>query len=123
MNDVTILLPMAEKEPMDEFASLYHLYEIEKESEVIHFVRENPFLLSILEDAPNQIYRIFGKDVKLCLELHHDPEEGWDELFIIIKSSYSTSEAIKRKNQLVKEWFLGVMKFTQGKLNITEEPL
>lgn len=108
---------------IDEFPSLYHHYQIEKESEVISFVRKYPFLMNILTEAPNQIHRIFGKDVTLCLELHHDPEEGWDELFIVIKSPYAAEEAIRRENQLAEEWFLDRMEAAQGKLNITEEPL
>lgn len=123
MNVVTIPLPMAEKEPMDEFASLYYHYRIEKEAEVISFIRKYPFLLSILEEAPSHIYRIFSKDVTLCLELHHDPEESWDELFIIIKSAYSAEKAIGLENRLAEEWFLDRIKDTRGKLNITEEPL
>lgn len=123
MRIVTIPSSMAEREPIDEFASLYYHYRIEKEAGVVSFIRKYPFLLSLLEDAPHQIYRIFGKDVTLCLELHHDPEEGWDELFIVIKTTYSAKEAIKLENQLMKEWFLDRMKATQGKLNIMEEPL
>ena len=91
--------------------------------EVISFVRKYPFLLSILEEAPDQIYRIFGKDILLRLELRHDPEEGWDELFIVIRSVYSAEEAIRLENRLADEWFLDRIKETRGKLNITEEPL
>lgn len=91
--------------------------------EVISFVRKYPFLLSILEEAPDQIYRMFGKDILLRLELHHDPEEGWDELFIVIRSAYSAEEAIRLENRLAEEWFLDRIKETRGKLNITEEPL
>jgi hypothetical protein len=123
MRATTIPVPMVEREPMDEFASLYYYYRIEKEAEVISFVRKYPFLLSILEEAPKQIYRIFGRDVTVCLELHHDPEEGWDELFIVIKSAYSAEEAIRLENRLFQEWFLDKIKETKGKLNIIEESL
>jgi len=91
--------------------------------EVISFVRKYPFLLSILEEAPDQIYRIFGKDILLRLELHHDPQEGWDELFIVIRSAYGAEEAIRLENRLAEEWFLDRIKETRGKLNMTEEPL
>lgn len=123
MSAITIPSPMAEREPIDKFASLYRYYQIEKEKEVISFVREHPFLLSILEEAPAQIYRVFDKDVILCLELHNDPEEGWSELFIIIKSRYSAEEAIRRENRLAEEWFLDRITNTENKLNIAEEPI
>jgi hypothetical protein len=61
--------------------------------------------------------------VRVCLELHRDPEEGWDELFIVIKSEYGAEEAIRLENRLAEEWFLDRMKDTKGKLNIVEEPL
>ncbi len=123
MNVVTTPLPMVEREPIDEFASLYYHYEIEKEVGVISFLRKYPFLLSILEETPCQIYRIFGEDILLRLELHHDPEEGWDELFIVIKSAHSAEEANRLENRLAEEWFLDRIRDTRGKLNITEEPL
>lgn len=123
MSVVTIPLPMAEKEPIDEFASLHSNYKIENEARVTSFIRKYPFLLSLLEEAPNQIHRVFGNDVSLYLELHSDSQEGWDELFIVIKSKYSVEKAISLENRLAKEWFLDKMEVTQGKLNITEEPL
>lgn len=114
---------MAEGRPGDEFPYLYYYYQIENEEEVISFVKKHPFLVNVIEEAPYQIYRIFGRDVTVCLELHHDPEEGWDELFIVIKSAYSAEEAIGLENRLSQEWFLDKIKETKGKLNITEESL
>lgn len=64
-----------------------------------------------------------GQVVNIHLELHHDPEEGWDELFIVIRSPYPPAEAVRRENQLAAEWFLDRIKDTRGKLNIIEEPL
>ena len=103
--------------------SRYFRIEKEREAEVMSFVRRYPFLLTILEEAPDQIYYIFGKNISLWLELHHDPEGCWDELFIVVKSSYSAEEAINLENRLFEEWFLGRIKVAQGKLNIIEEPL
>ena len=90
--------------------------------EIINFIIEYN-LWGFLLEAPWEIRRVFGDDIVLELELHHDPEEGWDELFIVIKSAYSPEEAIKLENRLAEGWFLDRMKETRGKLNITEEPL
>jgi len=87
-----------------------------------NFLLSNDYLIEILFEAPRYIYRIFGQ-VPIHLELHYDPEEGWDELFVVIKSTYSAEEAIRLENRLAEEWFLGKMKATQGRLNIIEEPL
>lgn len=101
---------------------LEKLYIFDDPKEIRSFLLTNDYLLEILSDAPYHIYRIFGQ-IPIHLELHNDPEEGWDELFIVIKSPYSAKEAIELEEKLVKEWFLDRLKDTKGKLNITEEPL
>ena len=101
---------------------LDNIYIFDNLKEVNKFLLTNDYLIEILYEAPYYIYRIFG-EIPIHLELHHDPEEGWDELFIIIKSTYTAEEVIKLENKLAEEWFLDRMKDTKGKLNITEEPL
>lgn len=108
---------------LDTWIGLISNYRIEREAEAISFVGKYPFLLNILKEAPGQIYRVFGEGITLYLELHCDPEEGWDELFIVIKSPYSTIEAVRRGDQLAEEWFLDRMVETEGKLNIVGELL
>ncbi|MEK7702400.1 MAG: hypothetical protein AAB317_00365 [Nitrospirota bacterium] len=89
---------------------------------VNRFLVENDYLLAILFEAPGYIQDIFGP-VPIHLELHRDPEEDWEELFIVIKSPYSAAEAVRRERQLAQAWFLKRMKDTRGNLNFTEEPL
>lgn len=101
---------------------LEKIYIFENPEEIKNFLLINDYLIDILVDAPSHIHRIFGY-VPIYLQLHHDHEEGWDELFVIIKSPYSPEEAISRENRLAEEWFLDKMEATQGKLNIIEEPL
>jgi hypothetical protein len=91
-------------------------------AEIREFLLNSKDLISILQEAPEQIYRIFGL-VPICLELHHDPEEGWDELFIVIKSSYPTEKAFELEKKLFDEWFIHIMDKIGNKLNFTEEPL
>ncbi|MDI6781100.1 MAG: hypothetical protein QME49_03200 [bacterium] len=117
-------MPLIEKEYIDEFACLYQFYKVQSEDEIISFIRKHPFLLPILVDAPVEIYRIFPRDdVKLELELHHDSEEDYDELFVVIKSPYSPQKARKSMDKLDETWFLEIMDRTKNKLCITEEPL
>ena len=104
------------------FKELERFYTLKNPKEINEFLLDNEFLFEILFEAPDQIFRVFGK-TPLLLELHRDPEEGWDELFVIIKSSFSVEESIRRENRLGKEWFLDKMPATKGKLNVVEEPL
>lgn len=101
---------------------LENLYIFDNPKEIKNFLLTNNYLIEILFEAPGHIYRIFGQ-VPIHLELHHDPEEGWDELFIVVKSPYSAEEAIRFEKRLAEEWFLDRMKDTRGKLNTIEEPL
>ncbi len=96
---------------------------LHEEDEINKFLEENKYLYPILAEAPDEISSVFGTDTKISLELHRDPEEDWEELFIVIKSPYSTKEAARREKKLTEEWFLGKLQSTKGKLNITEEPL
>jgi hypothetical protein len=52
-----------------------------------------------------------------------DPEEGSEELFIVIKTSLSTKLARNLLNKLVNNWFVDIMDKVNNKLNITEETI
>ncbi len=122
----TIAVPLIEKEKerQEEFARLPQFYKVLNEDKVISFLKDNPFLFPILVEAPREIYRIFPKeDIKLELELHHDPEEDFDELFVVIKSPYTPQKARELMDELGEKWFLSIMYQTKNKLCITEEPL
>jgi len=101
------------------------MYEIPTNGreEIVEFLARHDYLFPILKEAEEEIAAVFREGARLCLELHHDLEEGWDELFIVIKSEYNVEEALRLENRLAEEWFLDRMKDTKGRLNITGEPL
>lgn len=102
---------------------LKNIYIFDNHNEIISFLLDNnEDLLDILWEASNYIFDIFGK-VPIYLDLHHDPEEGWDELFIVIKTHYSPEKALELENKLFEEWFIKVIDKVKGRLNFTEEPL
>ncbi len=86
------------------------------------FLIANEELIEILFSTPQYIHKIFG-NVPVYLELHHDSEEEWEELFIIIKTDYSPEKAVELEDRLYEEWFVKVVDKVKGKLNFTEEPL
>lgn len=90
------------------------------EKEVWQFIEGHPSLLPPLCEAPEQIFSIFGRDTELKLELHKDPEEAYDELFVIIKTK--RADAVELLEKLDK-WFLRVAKDANNKLNFTVEGL
>jgi len=101
---------------------LAQIYIFENPPEIKNFLLSNKDLIQILEEAPDYIFKIFGR-VPIYLELHRDPEEEWDELFIVIKTSLLPEDAIKCGKKLFDEWFCKVIRDVGNRLNFTEEPL
>ena len=99
----------------------FYLFRNPKEAKI--FLLANDYLIEILFEAHWQIKKVFGEAVTTYLELHRDPEEEFEELFVVVKSTCSPEEARKLMDQLDEEWFLDVMNKTQGNMCITEEPL
>lgn len=102
---------------------LEEFYIFEDTKEIAVFVGAHIFLKDILFEAPKWIESIFGKSVEMHLELHRDPEENFEELFIVIKTPYAPKEARNLMDKLGEQWFLDIIEETQGKLCITEGPL
>ena len=118
--DNSTTLGLERKDILDELKGAYEFSNVE---EIRNFIMQNNYLADILKEAPKNIYRIFGKSIKLILELHSDPEEDFEELFVVIKSPYAPQKARELMNELDRMWFLNIMDKTQGKLCITEEYL
>jgi len=98
-------------------------YVIEDDDEFRNFFIVHKELINILLDAPKWIKKIFGESVRIHLRVHADPEEDYEELFIVIKTSLKPEEALNRLNVLDEEWFIKVIDRTGGYLNITEEAI
>jgi hypothetical protein len=97
------------------------LYLLRNKKVIAKFLSQNRDLVKYLLEAPTKIYEIFGDNVKLELELHTDPEENWDELFIIVVTPASPKETIEMERQLFKEWFGKIIDKVSGRLNYTSE--
>ena len=105
------------------FKTLSNVFEFKNPDEIRKFILQNRELVEVLLEGVDEIYRIFGSDIRLQLELHNDPEEKWDELFIVIKSSYTAREAVELERKVFNEWFVYVMDKVNNKLNFIEERL
>jgi len=97
-------------------------YILENPREVKEYLLDNNDLIPIVNEAPEYINRIFGY-VPIFLELHHDPEENWDELFIVIKTNYPPEKAVELEIKLFDEWFINIMDKVGNRLNFIEKPL
>jgi hypothetical protein len=118
--DNSTTIGLERKDILDDLKRAYEFSNIE---EIRNFIMQNNYLVNILNEAPENIYRIFGRGIKLILELQSDPEEEWDELFIVIKSPYTAEKAVALERELFDEWFVHIIDKVSNKLNFTEEPL
>lgn len=109
--------------PLKSIEELNKLYLFSSPVEVKYFILNNDYLIDILFEADKKIKTIFGENIKIDLEFDRDPEEDFEELFVVIKSTYEPKIARNLMNRLIQEWFLGVIDKTNGKLNIIEESL
>jgi hypothetical protein len=118
MHEITLSTTPGQYELME---SLKSQYIIDNYKEVSDFLLINRFLEKILLDAPSHIHDVFGS-VPLHLEVIIDIEDGTEELFILIESSYPVSESIRLEKKLYRDWFFGEIKNARGKLSILEVP-
>ncbi len=106
----------------DLISYLENEYIFENPEEIKRFLMSNKDLIGILFSAVEHIREIFG-NMPVYLELHRDPEEDWDELFVVIKTNYPPEKAVELDTNLFENWFVKVLDKVKGRLNFTEEPL
>ncbi|MDQ3748911.1 MAG: hypothetical protein M3367_07860 [Acidobacteriota bacterium] len=81
-------------------------YEIRNPSEVAIFLRENKFLLDLLEEIPAQVRKVFGKKQKLSLEFFLDPEDStWHRLFVRIPTKFVAKETNDLFDKFKEKWW------------------
>lgn len=100
---------------------LENIYNFENPEKVRQFLLSNLDLVQVLLEAPEHIFSVLGR-VPMFLELHHDPEENWDELFIIIKFPGSAKEIIELEEKLFEIWFDKIIEKVGNRLNFSIEP-
>ncbi|MCX5990998.1 MAG: hypothetical protein NTZ04_01490 [Chloroflexi bacterium] len=108
--------------PTTEMATLESPYDLRDRSEVMTFVACNLFLISLLQQIPEQVKRYFGKSTRLSLEVIIDQEEKSDkELIVFICTDLSPNEAFVKLRAFDHDWWLGVMADARGKLSVHVE--
>jgi len=116
-------VPLTEKESIEEGVSLYQFYKFaNNEEKIMSFIRKR-HLLGILLEAVREIRRVFGKEILLELELHKDPEEDFEGIFIIIKTKRPPEESLNLLDRLDEEWWLDMDDDISNKLEIMVRPI
>jgi len=108
---------------IDEIIGMYEISENDDVEKIRDFIENHDHLIPILKEAKEHITSVFGDCVRIFLELYYDIEEGWEKLFIVIKSPYDSKKAVELEIKLLRGWFVKTTIDTKGNLAISEEPL
>jgi hypothetical protein len=86
--------------------ALKQLYTFREQTEVLQFLKQYPFLIPVLLEAPEKIRHYFP-DCQLFLEVSIDPEIiDYVLLVLSILINLDPDEAVDRLHQLDKDWWL-----------------
>jgi len=102
---------------------LEELYILNNETKVKTFLKRNPFLIDILLSAENEIREVLEENISsLELELHKDPEEDFEKLFLVVKTTNASPEKlIGLLEKIDDEWYLNLDYETRKNFNIMIE--
>src|SRR5437773_2249969 len=94
--------------PANQLMVLVPSFQFRHADEVEAYLSEHDFLVPILLEAASPIKSIFGPDTQLVLEVAPDPEteSGRGKLYLLIQTHESAEEALKKQDQLDREWWL-----------------
>ena len=118
----TVKTVEAESE-INKIIGMYEISENDDVEKIRDFIENHNHLIPILKEAKEHITSVFGDCVKIFLELYYDIEEGWEQLFVVIKSPYDSDKALELKLRLIREWLIHTVSEAREYLAISEEPL
>jgi len=97
-------------------------YTFRRRTEVIGFIKAYPFLIPLLLEAYSKIAKYFGSFPDVVLEVVSDPEAAnHRELFILVRTNLTPSEALIRLERFDQEWWLDASEKAKCMLNVDVE--
>lgn len=122
-NDVAELIDReVHSKTLEQINVLAREYEIGDPSEVAGFLRENAFLLGLLEEIPRQIRRVFGKKQSLRLAFFFDPEDpSYHRMSVAIPTSLPVEKSSSLLKKFDDEWWMENERKSRSKILIDLE--
>jgi hypothetical protein len=100
------------------------LYRFVNPVQLFWFLMNKKNLYKALSAAHYQIKKIFGKSAPvICLEYRRDPEEDFETVAIVIKTSSSTESSLELLDRFDNEWWLNQSEDIRLKLVVLVSPL
>ena len=95
------------------------LYSLRDRADVLRFLQENPFLISLVREAYDPIQKHFP-GAKVFLEFRTDPEDPDDrQLLLSVATDRDASAAVDALERFDHDWWFNAIHRAQGKLCIT----
>jgi len=98
-----------------------HLYIFRRKAEVIAFLQSYQFLVPLLLEVYANVSEYFGPSPEVVLEVVSDPEAEYRELFALVRTNLSPTEALARLKRFDQEWWLDTSDRAQCMLNVDVE--
>lgn len=92
--------------PLKDIELLGRFYTFNNSIEVKRFLLVHDHLINPLFEAYKHIKEIFGLGVDVYLEIHRDPEEDFEGLFVVVKTNLSPEKSLDLLDKFDEEWFL-----------------
>jgi len=101
---------------------LGHCFDLRESENAAEFLRKDSSVIPILLEGYSVITQpdLFPT-AKLGLTVYSDPEDGTEQLIIIIPTKYSPQDALLRYEQLKRDWWSKTLRRYHGKLGIKLE--
>lgn len=93
-------------------------FDLRDENRVIQYLRQNPFLASLILEAKSQIARFFSPETRIAIEVSADPGDGSSQLFFLVPTRLNANETYDLFERLDREWWLEASERAQFRINI-----
>jgi len=104
-----------------EIESLKQFYVFREPREVLGFLDKHPFLVPLLQEAPDRIRQYFP-DSPLVLKTAPDPEYDDEQLAICIDTDITDPEKAIDTLEQIDDWWLDASAQARGKMLIVLHP-
>ncbi len=105
----------------DRWGSIVEEFIITNLEVVKPFLKKNGFLLDLLLAARTKIAEYFSGVTPLVLYLAQYPDEGDEELYLLIQTKLSANESLLILDRFEEEWWLDILPKAQCKMTIKLE--
>lgn len=105
----------------DDAAWVKRTFVVENWEAILNFLESRPQLVGVLREVPARVYRHFGDDQVIALELYRDVGEQVGRLVAAIRTELAAEDAIGRLDEIDREWWFAEAATLGGSLLLTIE--